>query len=246
VAQEIGKPVANTYKAVQSLFKKGAIMIDETENRLCQAVDPEIFLENLKKTYLTEQASAKEALSKLSRSTDSERIYSLSTPEQVFDRCRQMCFEAESIILIDAFPGVTEKLKPWVEEAGTRGVKVLMQAYEALEMDGVEIVPVPSAEMMTERWKGHWLIVVVDGAEYLQAFLGSDLKTVQVANWCGSAFLAIPQHNFLANTFRQAGLESQIEKGKSAAALKVELKRTEAWTTMGNRGYEKLRERFGG
>ncbi|MDO8629132.1 MAG: helix-turn-helix domain-containing protein, partial [Phycisphaerales bacterium] len=40
VAQAIGKPVANTYKAIESLERKGAIVVDDGESRLCRAVPP--------------------------------------------------------------------------------------------------------------------------------------------------------------------------------------------------------------
>jgi hypothetical protein len=36
VAQGIGRPVANTYKAVESLQQKGAVLVDETGTRLCR------------------------------------------------------------------------------------------------------------------------------------------------------------------------------------------------------------------
>jgi len=105
IARDIGKPVANTYKAVETLFRKGAVMIDETENRLCRAVEPEIFLEGLKSSYLASQEAAKESLSQLTPADGEERIYSLSTSEQVFERFHAMCAVAESIILVDAFRG---------------------------------------------------------------------------------------------------------------------------------------------
>ena len=246
IARDIGKPVANTYKAVESLFRKGAVMIDETENRLCRAVEPEIFLEGLKSTYLASQEAAKDSLSQFSLSDGEERIYSLSTPEQVFERFHAMCEGAASIILVDAFPGTAQMVRPWLEEAAARGVTVVVQVYKQLEIEGAETIAMPKAEQMLTRWKGDWLIAVVDGAEYLQAFFSDDLSSVHVANWSGSAFLALPQHNFLANTFRQALIERDLEKGSSVSQIKSQSRRTEEWATLGKRGYENLRERFGG
>src|SRR5689334_12400249 len=40
IAHAIGKPVANTYKGISALQDKGAVLIDEGENRLCRAVHP--------------------------------------------------------------------------------------------------------------------------------------------------------------------------------------------------------------
>lgn len=244
IAQDIGKPVANTYKAVKNLFRRGAVMIDETENRLCRAVEPDIFLEGLKASYLKNQEAAKDSLSQLFSSDEEERIYSLSTPDQVFERFHAMCEGAGSIILVDAFPGAAGKVTPWLEAAAARGVTVVVQIYEPVEIEGVETVLIPGSDQMLKRWQGDWLIAVADGADFLQAFFADDLASVRIANWSGSAFLALPQHNFLANTFRQALIEKELNKGTPVAEIRREVRRTEQWATLGKRGYEKLRKRF--
>ncbi|MEZ5428660.1 MAG: helix-turn-helix domain-containing protein [Pyrinomonadaceae bacterium] len=239
-AKEIGKPVANTYKAVQALYQKGAVLIDETENRLCQAVAPAEVLGKLKNSFLDRHQEAEEALARLKPSGDSEKIFSLSTSEQVFERCRSLFGEAHSIILVDAFPGIVEKLKPWLEEAAGRGIKVVLQVYRPTEINGVETVALQTAELMLKRWTGEWLIAVVDGMEYLFAFLSDDGRSVHKAIWCGSAFLALPQHSYLAHSMRACVMEDLIQKGVPIKEILDELSRTEEWLLMGSRGYEKL------
>lgn len=246
IARDIGKPVANTYKAVQSLFEKGAIMIDETENRLCRAVDPDSLLDNLKRSFLSDQEFAKDALARIAPSSEGEGVYALSNADQVFATFEKMCGEAQSVILVDAFPGVLEKIAPVLEQAAAGGVKIVMQVYEPADVNGVETIQMPDAGRMLERWKGHWLIAVADGAEYLQAFLNEDLSSLEIAHWSKNAFLSLPKHNFLANTLRQAALEKRIRNGDAPAAIEAEFERTRKWATMANRGYENLRERFGG
>lgn len=245
VAREIGKPVANTYKVVQSLFQKGLVLIDETKNRQCEAIPPDEVLSALKSSYLRRHKTAEEVLSKLKPSAASdEKIYSLATVEQVFDRCQKLIDSSETVVLVDAYPGVIEAIRPWLEAAAGRGVTVVLEAYEPVKLKGVEIVPFQHADTMLRRWRGDWLIVVVDGAEYVFAFLGSDGRTVQNAIWCNSAFLALPQHSNLAHSFRASILEDLIRRNASPRKLKQELKRTEAWMLMGRRGYEKLATEF--
>ena len=65
VAQGIGKPVANTYKAVESLQQKGAVLVDETKTRLCRAVPPDDLLGRLEKTFETRREAAAQALARL-------------------------------------------------------------------------------------------------------------------------------------------------------------------------------------
>lgn len=244
VAQDIDKPVANTYKAVQSLFQKEAILIDETQNRLCQAVPPKEVLNKLRASFLEKHKAAETALSNLKLSANDEKIFSLVTAEQVFERCRNLIEQSENIVLVDAFPGAVEIIKPWIEAAAGRKVKVILQAYTPTEIKDVEIVAFQPAERMLDRWQGHWLIVVVDGAEYLFAFLSDDGKSVRNAIWCGNAFLALPQHCNLAHSFRASIMEKFIKQGVSLDKLQKELERTEEWLIMGIRGYNKLTAEF--
>jgi HTH-type transcriptional regulator, sugar sensing transcriptional regulator len=245
VAQEIGKPVANTYKAVKALHQKGAVLIDETRERLCQAVTPAEVLEKLKDSFLERHRRTSDALARLKPSGDFEKIFSLATPEQVFDRCRRSIEQAETIVLVDAYPGVIKTIRPWLEEAGARGVTVVLQAYKPVQIRGVEVVEFQNAADMLGRWRGDWLVVVVDGAEYLFAFIGEDGRTVHNAIWCGSAFMALPQHSNLALSFRASILEDLLRKEASRKKIDKELKRVAKWETMGVRGYEKLAKDIG-
>lgn len=240
VAQDIGKPVANTYKAVKALHQKGAVLIDETQNRLCQAVAPEEVLEKLKEVFLERHRKTADALARLKPSGDFEKIFSLATSEHVFDRCRRSIEQAETIVMVDAYPGVIKTIKPWLEAAGARGVTVVLQAYKPVAIRGVEVVEYQNATEMLGRWRGDWLVVVVDGAEYLFAFIGEDGRTVHNAIWCGSAFMALPQHSNLALSFRASILEGLLKKEASRKKIEKELKRVAKWETMGIRGYEKL------
>lgn len=244
VAQEIGKPVANTYKAVKSLSQKGAILIDETKNRQCQAIPPAELLGKLKETFLDRHQTAEEALAQLKPSNSQEKIFALETAGQVFARCRQLIEQAENIILLDAFPQVLEILKPWLEEAAARKITIVAQVYEPAEIKGAELVNFQAAELMLQRWQGQWLILVVDGAEYLFAYLRDDGQFVHKAIWCSSVFLSLPQHSNLALAFRASVIEELIKKESPHDKLLEALKRTEEWQLMGKRGYNKLASEF--
>jgi sugar-specific transcriptional regulator TrmB len=240
VARKIGKPIANTYKAVESLYQKGAVLIDKTNSRSCQAVPPSELLGRLKQSFLDRYEVAADALSHLKPSGNDEKIFSLATSAQTFDRCQKLIDQAESIILVDAFPGMVEILKPWLEKAAERQVTVVLQVYEPTNLKGVEIVNYQAAELSLGRWQGQWLIVVVDGAEYLFAYMSEGGTTVHNAIWCGSAFLALPQHSNLALSFRASIMEELFKKNAPRDEIQRMLKRTKQWLTMGKRGYSKL------
>jgi len=244
VAQGIGRPVANTYKAVEALHKKGAVLIDETGNRMCQAVPPPELLSGLQRSFSDRYEQAARALSRLKPSAETERIFSLTSTEQVFDRCEQLIEQAESVVLVDAFPGIVDIIGPWLKAAAKRDVTVVLQTYKPTDIDGVEVIPYQAAELSLRRWPGQWMIVVVDGAEYLFAYMSGDAKVVYQAIWCGSAFLALPQHSNLAIAFRAAILEQLVREEAENSEMLVALKRTEQWLVLGTRGYNELAEKF--
>src|SRR4029079_17798284 len=117
-----------------------------------------------------------------------------------------------------------------------RDVTVVLQTYKPTDIDGVEVIPYQAAELSLRRWPGQWMIVVVDGAEYLFAYMSGDAKVVYQAIWCGSAFLALPQHSNLAIAFRAAILEQLVREEAENSEMLVALKRTEQWLVLGTRG----------
>ena len=90
VAQAINKPVANTYKAIESLQEKGAVITDETGNKLCRAVPPQEVLQQLESTFSRQKREAADALSRLRPAPGDDGVYALTSRSQVFERCRAM------------------------------------------------------------------------------------------------------------------------------------------------------------
>lgn len=245
VAQGIGKPVANTYKAVESLQQKGAVLVDETGTRLCRAVPPAELLASLEKTFDTRREAAAQALGRLRPAKPDDGVFTLTSAAQVYERCGRMLERAAEVVLLDAFPAVIEKLRPALESAAARGLVVVVQAYSPTGIQGADVVVPRTADLVLERWPGQWLCLLVDGAEYLFAFLDRDGEKVHQAIWSASAFLAWVQHSYLADSLRANLLEGLLDEGASKEEIQEVRKRAERWITRQARGYRELRSRFG-
>ena len=246
VAQGIGKPVANTYKAVESLQQKGAVLVDETKTRLCRAVPPDDLLGRLEKTFETRREAAAQALARLQPAVqDDDGIFTLTSPEQVYERCGQMLERARDVVLLDAFPGAIETLRPALEAVAARGIPVAVQAYAPTTIEGVDIITPLGAERVLQRWHGQWVCLMVDGAEYLFAYLDPNGKTVHQAIWSESAFLSWVHHSNLGGCLRAQLLERLLQDGASVEEMKTALERTQRWTSPDARGYQTLLARFG-
>jgi sugar-specific transcriptional regulator TrmB len=245
VAQAIGKPVANTYKAIESLQNKGAILVDDGANRLCRAVPAEELMARLERSFQRARQQAVQALSTLHGDQDDDRIYQLRSLAQVLERCHQMLDRAEQLAVLDVFPRPLDELRSALESTVQRGVKVVLRAYQPAVVAGAEVFVDPRGATVLKRWPGQWLNLVIDGQEFLLAFLNSEGTDVYQAVWSGSAYLAWVYYSAVRCELSLGELENLLEQGATAAELRraVARQRNLFKTDLG--GYRKLFDRFG-
>ncbi len=133
VGKGLGRPTANVYKAVDALSRRGAVLIEEGDNRLCRAVPADEFLDQMRQSFRAKTEATAEALAKLERQSEDERVYRLESVPQLFERCRQMLEErCERCAVIDAFPGPLHAILPAIESAAARGVRLYVEAQEPI------------------------------------------------------------------------------------------------------------------
>lgn len=198
VSHAIGKPTANTYKAIASLVSQAAVEIDEGARSLVRAVPPDELLAGLERRARESREAARAALADLGGDLDDERVYTLREVDQVFGRARAMLGRAREIVLGDLFPGPFEALAEDLVAAAARGVRVLVKVYSRRDLPGVVEVPEPDARRALSEWPGQPLSLVVDAEEHLVALLDPMLSQVRQAVWSRSAFLSCVSHNHVA------------------------------------------------
>jgi sugar-specific transcriptional regulator TrmB len=207
VSHGIGKPTANTYKAIASLAHRGAITIDDSDGQRCRAVPPDELLEQLEQAFRDRRRAAEGRLRDIRRDTSDDRIYQLASVEQVLERARAMLQRAASVVLVDAFPRVLDAVARDLEACGGRGVLVAVKAYEPRTMPGVQVLLPADPQRILDSWPGEQLNLVVDATEHLLALLSRELDRVHQAVWSGSTFLSCMQHNHLGAELAMTELE---------------------------------------
>ena len=245
VAKEIGKPTANTYKAIQSLQDKGFIIVEDSTNRLCRAVPMEEFLDGLERRFFYLKTQAKKELSKLKPAPDDERLYYLKTPDQVFERFRKMMKKCKNIALLDFFPETLEKIRGDIGSAVSRGVRVGVKVYRPCKISGAEVVVDLKGDKTIERWPGQWANGVVDGKEHLLALLSRNGRRVLQAVWSTNTYTSWVYHSSLMFELLHAGLMEEFGKGDGHVTLPKKYKKLEAMAAEEAPGYRTLVERFG-
>ena len=201
IAKIIGKPVPNTYKALESLQSKGAIISDGSgKSRLYSALPISVYLDHIEKDFKTRRSNIEDSLKNLEVSRRDEGIYRLENVEQVFELTRDMLKSAERLVLVDAFPKSLAKIKKDLKKLAKRGVIVVIQAFDEDEIDGCVVLNNGTKEQM-ELLPGEWFNVIVDAEQYILAFLDKDIEDVYEAVWTKSPFVSLVMFNGLMHEF---------------------------------------------
>ncbi len=145
IAQGIGKPAANTYKAIQSLERKGALTVEAEGSRRATPVPAPELLARLARRQEADRRGALEALRRVSHApAASPRPVTLVGTDAALGHARGMLAAAAGHVLLHADPGSLAALRPEIEgAAGEAAVYVL--GLESGVLAGVEWIPPRSA-----------------------------------------------------------------------------------------------------
>lgn len=215
IAREVGKATANVYKAVEALARRGALVIEEGEYRVCRAVPIGDFLRETEEAFLGRTRAAAEMLSRLQPHTFDERVYRLETVDDVLAKCRQMLEQrSTSVAVVDAFPAALAAVLPSIRKAVARGITVYVEAYEEIRIPGALVATPPRPSTPPEQWGSQQLNVVVDGREHVAALLSNDLRLVFQAVWSESRYLSLLLHSGRLCEHTLARLIASHERGE--------------------------------
>jgi sugar-specific transcriptional regulator TrmB len=211
VAQRIGKAGANTYKALESLARRGAIVCEHGETALYRAVDPKVLAQRMTDAYAARSRRVAEALAHIGEPLSDQRVYRLDSAELAYARCEEMLRSARRSAYVDAFPTALDRVRPLLEAAARRGVAVAVKAYAPACVAGALVATPTDASDVIERWPGEWLNLAVDGASMLLAFFERGGDVVRQAVWTDSAYIAVVYQGALAGEIGMAYVEQELD-----------------------------------
>ncbi len=206
IAQILNKAAANTYKALESLEKKGALVAEETPTvKQYAAIPVSDYLDQLESGLRNDRKFLEESLRDINYSLSGDKIYMLQTLDQVLEKCSKMLENAWHSVIVDAFPPMLAKIAPMLEKAAGNGVNIIVNAYEPVEVKNCRVIVKSNAAKVLTLWSGDWMNIAVDGREYLITALEKD-GTLQHAIWSNSPYLSF----FVFNGFRYEMLFSAL------------------------------------
>lgn len=244
IAQALRKPAPNTYKAIESLELKGAVLVEDGDSRLCRPVPPAELLGHLERRFREHRAQAERLLSEPDGEPADDRVYTLRSASHVMERARRMLRRCTEVLLVDAFPIPLVMLRPELEAVAARGVQVAVKAYEPIEIAGARIAVDVSPRNIIDRWPGQWINVVADGREHLIAFLTADATGVHQAVWSGSAYISWVYHCALASEISLERIRGRLRDGATREEIDRLVGESDAQLVLQAPGYRELARRF--
>jgi len=194
VGKEINKPTANVYKAIDALSKKGAVIIEDNNNKHCKAINPDEFINHYEKDVLRKTNDAKALLRKIEKKQIDEKTYSISSVQLVFERFESMMNKSKVTAVIDAFPLALNRVLSSVNRAIERGVDVFVQTYDKTEIKGADIARTEIGDTVLDYWQSQQLNLIIDGEEHLISLMNNDLTEVKQAVWSNNIYMSCILH----------------------------------------------------
>jgi len=202
VAKVIGKPAANTYKAIQTLAQKGAVLVEEGASRQCWAVPPTDFLAQLEIDSRVNRVRADKALNAKQPAVLDEREFPIGGFIALVARLRKMLQDAQQIALAVFPPQLATLLEESISAALERQVDVLVRS---------EFLPAlvePTSADPSAFAPANDVRLVVDGTQYCIASL--EQESVLTGIWSTNSRIALTVHAGLAAEFCLSTLAEKI------------------------------------
>jgi predicted transcriptional regulator len=200
VAQLVGKPAANTYKALDSLRVKGAAVADGSARAKSYVAIPiREYLDGVRRDLGSRQDEIEQELKQVVTTPLTGGIFQLTGATQVFERVCDLLGSARSVALVDVFPAPLERIRDCLVAAARRGVHVLVKAYAPTSVAGCEVIAADWEFVNLKAWNGDWLNVAVDCREYVQSFLRKDGAGVHEAVWSRNPYMSALTYAGIAN-----------------------------------------------
>ena len=224
VAKALGKPAPYVYRAIESLLRQGAALVEDSRAQLCRAVPLEELLAQLKRRFELQCTQATERMKLLAPPAEDDRAYRLTTVDQVFERCRTMLAGAREVAYLDLFPKPLAQLREHITSAALREVRIALQVYEPTDLPVAWTVIFPP-ERLIKGWPRQWVRLAVDGTEHLTALLTEDGREVYQGMWSASPVLAYMQARSLGAEILLDSLQSFLDSGATLESVRSELER---------------------
>jgi len=201
LAKLSGVPRSMIYEVVGKLIARGAAMTLYKEGGTKYApISAQEFLAQIQRDHEELITSLEEDLATLDSVSDLEYVWNIEGHENIMAKAEEMIDQARVRLYLSLLPATFQALRPVLEKAVGRGVRVVVYSTHDLDLPGGRVIVAPIPEEAQERVEGLWLVLVVDGEEVL---IGELLTENQArASWTGSPlFVFVAEHHLRTDLY---------------------------------------------
>jgi sugar-specific transcriptional regulator TrmB len=202
------KPVANCYKALESLTEKGAVVASHGDTVMFSATEPAELARTLSSSHEKRMQSASLELSTINVPDAAGDVFRIGDAPLAIEKARSLLRKAKELVLVDAFPNALTLLAPVITETTARGVRVMVKCYGDSDAAATQLIKTPHAQIILSRWTGQWMIVAADGRELLMALFDDEMESLVQGVWTKSPYLSWVYHYSLASEFMLTELQA--------------------------------------
>ena len=224
VAQKLGKLVGSTYKALDSLRAKGAVVANETARPTTfVALSISEYMDARRRDLEDLQARIEREMEDMAAQPAHGGIFELDSIAQVYERCRNLLRGAADVALLNTDARPLEELRSELVAAADRGVRVLVKTRAPARIPGCGVMAPEKAT--ADAQSGDELGVAVDYREYVQAFIKSDGSGVEEAIWVRQPRLARQVCYLFQSDFTLTKVRAMVQAGKEVKEIGREMTR---------------------
>jgi len=170
LAKLSGVPRSMIYEVLGKLTARGAAMTLRTGASTRYAPVPAAeFLDQLHREHEQIIDSLKDDLSAFASAPDLEYVWNIEGHDNIMAKAMEMIEQAGTRAYLTLSPPAFDALKPLLEDAIQRGVRVVIYSPTSLDLPGGRVVVAPMSEEALTQVGGLGLILVIDGQEVLIA-----------------------------------------------------------------------------
>lgn len=212
VAKAVGKPVANVYKVLDSLKKRGAALESEhTKGRQYRAIAVADFLDLERSKRETRFNHLLSLAQDIQVPNEFELLYNIDDVENALVLAKRVIHKATKVLLIDVAPKLFNEIIPLLEEKiDSQEIVIYIKSSRPVDIEGViNVNPKMEAPELTDT-PNSWIEVSADSNHYLLANFSKDGSAVKTGIYCQGASVGYKLHSGLAHEIMVTQLSDAI------------------------------------
>lgn len=227
IAGQIGKPVANTYKALKSLQNKGAVLSDDsTGTTYFDTIPVEEFLNKIENEFIKKKERIIFEARQLDVKQEKAGIYELQSIDLMYEKAVAIITSAETSLLIDGHPAPLNMLRNCILAKKDDNIPILIKNYDETEFEGIKQLHNPRTEMHLGGLQAQWIVVIKDANEALLAFFDQSGEELKHCIWILDPYISLILFNGTSLEFNLTEIFKEVysdNENKIAKIKKINL-----------------------